>query len=193
MSDSWDDYAQGWDDNPDVIYYSQLAFNSLCQRYDVAGLKVLDFGCGTGLLSEKLSQAGACVVAVDPAVKMIEVLASKKLDKVDALACEITDETINKQPLLSSDFDLVVASSVCIFLPDFVVTLKALTSLLKTGGVFMQWDWMSSEENPDFGFDNHTLLKAYQTVGLSLVDISKGFSITSDKGAMDVIMGVAKK
>lgn len=194
MSDSWNDYAQGWDDNPDVINYSKLAFDSLCQRYDVAGLKVLDFGCGTGLLSEKLSQAGAHVVAVDPAIKMIEVLASKQLNKVDPLACEISDDIINKEPLLSvSEFDLVVASSVCIFLPDFVTTLKALASLLKPSGVFVQWDWMSSDANPDFGFDRHTLLDTYKAAGLSLVDIEKCFSITSEKGAMDVIMGIAKK
>ncbi len=29
MSDGWDDYAQDWDVNPDVIQYSQLAFDSL--------------------------------------------------------------------------------------------------------------------------------------------------------------------
>lgn len=193
MSDSWDDYAQDWDNNPDVIQYAQLAFETLSQRYDVSGLKVLDFGCGTGLLSEKLAQAGAHVVSVDPSIKMIEILANKKISQVQVLACEISPQTIAAEPLLSNDFDLVVASSVCTFLPDFNTTLASIASLLKPEGVFVQWDWMSSDANPNFGFDRQTLLQAYERAGLSLVDVAKGFTLTSNKGSMDVIMGIAQK
>lgn len=193
MSDSWDDYAQGWDDNPDVIQYAQLAFDSLVKRYDVAGLTILDFGCGTGLLSEKLAEAGAQVVSVDPSTKMIEILANKKISQVQVLACEISPQTIAAEPLLSNDFDLVVASSVCTFLPDFRTTLASIASLLKPEGVFVQWDWMSSDANPNFGFDRQTLLQAYERAGLSLVDVAKGFTLTSNKGSMDVIMGIAQK
>lgn len=193
MSDSWDDYAQGWDDNPDVIQYAQLAFDSLVKRYDVAGLTILDFGCGTGLLSEKLAQAGAHVVSVDPSTKMIEILANKKISQVQVLACEISPQTIAAEPLLSNDFDLVVASSVCTFLPDFSTTLESIASLLKPEGVFVQWDWMSSDANPNFGFDRQALLQAYERAGLSLVDVAKGFTLTSNKGSMDVIMGIAQK
>ena len=193
MSDSWDDYAQDWDDNPDVIQYAQLAFETLSQRYDVSGLKVLDFGCGTGLLSEKLAQAGAHVVSVDPSIKMIEILANKKISQVQVLACEISPQTIAAEPLLSNDFDLVVASSVCTFLPDFSITLASIASLLKPEGVFVQWDWMSSDANPNFGFDRQTILQAYERAGLSLVDVAKGFTLTLNKGSMDVIMGIAQK
>ena len=193
MSDSWDDYAQDWDNNPDVIQYAQLAFETLSQRYDVSGLKVLDFGCGTGLLSEKLAQAGAHVVSVDPSIKMIEILVNKKISQVQVLACEISPQTIAAEPLLSNDFDLVVASSVCTFLPDFSITLASIASLLKPEGVFVQWDWMSSDANPNFGFDRQTILQAYERAGLSLVDVAKGFTLTLNKGSMDVIMGIAQK
>ncbi len=79
MSDSWDEYAEGWDSNPDVIKYSQLAFDSLSSHYDLSGLKVLDFGCGTGLLTEKIASIAASVLAVDTSSKMIKVLMNKRL------------------------------------------------------------------------------------------------------------------
>ena len=56
MSDSWDDYAIEWDANPSVIEYSNKAFNSLCKFVNLQGLSVLDFGCGTGLLAEKVAK-----------------------------------------------------------------------------------------------------------------------------------------
>lgn len=55
MSESWDDYADEWDDNGDDIRYSEEALRTLNGAYYPAGLDILDFGCGTGLLTEKLS------------------------------------------------------------------------------------------------------------------------------------------
>ena len=40
---------------------------------DVAGLKVLDAGCGTGYLSRKLYDRGARVIGIDFSEKMIEI------------------------------------------------------------------------------------------------------------------------
>jgi len=74
MSDSWDDYAEGWGSNADVILYSEKAYESLCEVLNPEGLTILDFGCGTGLLTEKLAQPSHRVVALDPSEKMISVL-----------------------------------------------------------------------------------------------------------------------
>ncbi|MCH8334286.1 MAG: class I SAM-dependent methyltransferase [Proteobacteria bacterium] len=41
---------------------------------------------------------------------------------------------------LTEKFDLVVASSVCSFLPDYNSTLRDLSSALKPGGLFVQWE-----------------------------------------------------
>jgi len=55
MSDSWDDYAEEWDGNEDAILYSKKAFETLIDQVSLEGLNVLDFGCGTGLLTEQIS------------------------------------------------------------------------------------------------------------------------------------------
>ena len=87
MSDSWDDYADEWDANGDARSYANSAFASLAEHLDVQApvwrqRRVLDFGCGTGLLTEKLSPLVAQVVAIDTSQKMIDRLVEKQLANV---------------------------------------------------------------------------------------------------------------
>ncbi|MDN5863347.1 MAG: bifunctional 2-polyprenyl-6-hydroxyphenol methylase/3-demethylubiquinol 3-O-methyltransferase UbiG [Salinisphaera sp.] len=42
------------------------------ERAGLAGKKVLDVGCGAGLLAEAMARAGACVTAIDLAPELIE-------------------------------------------------------------------------------------------------------------------------
>lgn len=193
MSDSWDNYADSWDDNPDVIEYSKKAFESLGQYVNPAGLDVLDFGCGTGLLTEKLASMASSVVAVDTSVNMIAVLKNKQLDNVNAIACDISLKSIEQHPILASGFDLIVASSVCAFVPEYDKTLAEIKHLLKKGGMFVQWDWKRSHEDDDFGFSQDIIARAYDKAGLSIVDVSEIFSMSNEQGTMQVLVGVAKK
>jgi 2-polyprenyl-3-methyl-5-hydroxy-6-metoxy-1,4-benzoquinol methylase len=197
MSESWDDYAQDWDANSDVTLYAERAYQSLVSVVDLDGLTVLDFGAGTGLLSEKIAKLAKAVVALDSSVKMIEALQKKHLPRVTALACEISQETIGANAVLQcrlqSGFDLIVASSVCAFVPDYERTLIDLGSLLKPGGLFVQWDWLRTDEEADSGFSADDLRQAYTRAGLKVVDIKTAFSLTSDQGSMPVLMGIAQK
>lgn len=65
-----DRYAQRVPDKPHNALYERPATAALLG--DVAGLAVLDAGCGPGLLSAKLAQAGARVHAFDVTPAMIE-------------------------------------------------------------------------------------------------------------------------
>lgn len=191
MSDSWDDYADSWDSNADVIEYSNKAFESLCKFINLDGLNVLDFGCGTGQLTEKMAGVASSVVAIDSSPKMIEVLKNKSIHNVNSLSCEISRNSINDNPIFKSGFDLIVASSVCAFVSDYEKTLSELKLLLNEGGTFIQWDWKRSNEDEDFGFTTEIITNAYSNVGLSLVRVSEEFSLSSEKGTMQVLMGIA--
>ncbi len=186
-----DDYAGEWDTNSDVINYSEKAFDSLCEFMDLKGLRVLDFGCGTGLLTEKIVHVASSVVAVDASAKMIEVFQRKNIHNVESLACEISKDSINNHAIFEPRFDLIVASSVCAFVPDYENTLSTLKLLLKDGGTFIQWDWKRSNSEDDFGFTNEIITNTYANVGLSVVRVCEAFSLTSDKGEMQVLMGIA--
>ena len=192
MSESWDEYAEAWDDNADVILYSQKAYDTLCEAVDPEGLDILDFGCGTGQLTERLSPTANRILALDSSKKMICVLKNKQLSNVDTLACELTDETIKSNISLHSKFDLIVASSVCSFLPDYQGTLILLKTLLKPGGVFVQWDWLKTDADSDFGLTEEMIRTAFSNAGSGDSTITRAFSLESNEGTMPVLMGVAK-
>lgn len=192
MNESWDDYAEGWDSDEDVISYSDKAFVTLCEVVNPEGLLILDFGCGTGLLTERMAITADRVVAVDPSEKMISVLQHKQLSNVETLIAVLSEETVKAHDLFRSKYDLIVASSVCSFLPDYEGTLRLLKTLLKPNGIFVQWDWLKSGEDDDSGFNEERIESAYQRVGLEKLSITEAFSIESEEGPMKVIMGAAR-
>jgi len=192
MTDSWDDYAAGWDDDETVTFYSRQAFEALCKTLDIAGLQVFDFGCGTGLLSEQMAEKASHIVALDPSAKMVAVLNQKRLQNVDGIVAEVTEELLESRPELVSAFNLVVASSVCSFVPDYQSTIKLLKRLLKPNGLFIQWDWLKSSEDPGSGFTQDEISSAFEQAGLKTISISTPFSLKEKSGEMKVVMAVGK-
>ena len=193
MSENWDQYAEEWDTNEDVKIYSEKAYKTLLETFEIEGLNILDFGCGTGLLTEKMAPFAHRILAVDSSEKMISVLKDKRLKNVITLAVNLSEETMRANKFLQVKFDLIVASSVCAFLPDFEKTLRLLKTLLIPNGHFVQWDWLETIKDPGFGFTNNRIESAFINSGFQVLSISKPFSLTSKDGEMKVIMGVAKK
>lgn len=191
MSESWDDYADGWDSNEAVISYCDKAYESLLKIVDLEGLKVLDFGCGTGLLTEKISKHASSVVAMDSSGKMVSILNDKRLKNVHTINAELSQELIERNDVLNNDFDMIVASSVLAFVPDYQETLKLLKQLLKKGGLLVQWDWLKESEEPGIGFSKELIELALAQAGFSKCSISLPFSMESENGSMKVVMGVA--
>ena len=137
---SWDDYAATWDDDPAVQAYSRAAFRSLQRHlagmgFTLDGAKACDFGCGTGLLTESLVEAGCRVDAVDSSPAMLAELNRK----VRARGWEQVRLMAELPSLTDERYDIIVCSSVCAFLDDYPGTLAAMHSLLNRGGLLFQW------------------------------------------------------
>jgi SAM-dependent methyltransferase len=186
MTFDWDERAAGWDENPDMRTYAVHAYTSLTGSIDLAGLRILSFGCGTGLLSAKMARDAAHVVALDPSPKMIDVVKAKSLPNVSRVVGTLSAGILGQVPC----FDLVTAASVCAFVPDYPETLQQLRALLALGGRFVQWDWLT--EAPDFGFTEKDILSALTDAGFSDVTVTQPFTISrGDDGSMPVLMAVA--
>lgn len=190
MGNEWDEYAEGWDVDAAVQEYADNAFEALLQVVNVDGLSVFDFGCGTGQLTQRLSPSVKEIVALDGSPEMIKRLDQKGLSNVSTIADYLTQEMIDRNPELGGRFDLVVASSVCGFLPDYEATLGLLKSLLRKGGVFVQWDWLS--EDSETGMSKSRVRSALESQGFVDVQISTPFEMTSSKGSMTVLMATGE-
>ena len=193
MNDSWDDFAADWDANRDVIEYSEKAFHRLTEVANFEGGEVFDFGCGTGLLTEKLSPMAKTVVSLDTSQKMIEILAAKKLPNVKPICGTLSELLTLENTLYQTRFKLVVASSVCAFVPDYEETLLQIKSLLKQDGMFVQWDWFSSGGSSGPGFTEKQMCDAIEKAGFRSFAVSTEFSMSTPEGDATVLMAVAQK
>jgi 2-polyprenyl-6-hydroxyphenyl methylase / 3-demethylubiquinone-9 3-methyltransferase len=95
--------------------------------------RVLDVGCGGGILSEAMARSGARVLGIDLAQAVLDVaelhaLESRLQIEYKAVAAE---ELAAAQP---HSFDLVTCMEMLEHVPDPAATLKALAALVKPGG-----------------------------------------------------------
>jgi 2-polyprenyl-3-methyl-5-hydroxy-6-metoxy-1,4-benzoquinol methylase len=194
VPNEWDAFAAGWDANDDVHIYAQNAYDSWNRKVaplisDIPGSRILDFGCGTGLLTEKFAAVCVQVVAVDTSAAMIDVLRGKiidaGIDNVSALPLAINADTIRTSADLATRFHLIVASSVCSFLPDYEATLADLCSLLRPGGYFVQWDWLTD-------MPASRIQSAFDSANLVSHGIEEEFVMRSGSDSMPVVMGVGR-
>ena len=96
---------------------------------DVAGLAVLDAGCGTGYLTKQLHDRGAHVTGVDFSERMIAIARSDFTD-IDFRV----DSCSELHTIPDSHFDLLVANYVLMDTPDLQGAMKAFNRVLKTKG-----------------------------------------------------------
>lgn len=96
-------------------------------------------------------------------------------------------------PVLQQPFDLIVASSVCTFLPDFGEQLKFMAQLLRPGGLFVHWDWHAGAEDWATGFTVEQVASAYETASLNLVSCGVAFNFAFGEKSYEVLMGVARR
>ena len=98
---------------------------------DVAGLIVLDAGCGEGYLSRILANCGAQVIGIDIAPSLIQIAQAK--DPEGKIAYQVANLS---QPLSAYEhhFDLAVSHLVLNDVSDYRGFLTTLGSVIKQGG-----------------------------------------------------------
>ena len=135
--DKFDELAQRWWD-PNGPQKALHALNParlgyVAERVQLGDAAVLDVGCGGGLLSEALAQAGARVTAIDLAPNLLKVARLHGLESgikvnyrempVEALAAEAP-----------ASFDAITCMEMLEHVPDPASVINACASLLKPGG-----------------------------------------------------------
>ena len=113
------------------VRFSYIA--SVCG--DLTGYRVLDLGCGGGLLAEPLRQAGADVIGIDISVRALQV--ARRHASEEQVEIAYLRSAAESLPFGVGCFDLVVAFDVLDHVSDLGKTIQEISRVLRRGGKLM--------------------------------------------------------
>ena len=105
----------------------------VADRAPLSGARVLDVGCGGGLLAEALARAGAKVTAIDLAPGMIEVARLHAMEQ----KLDIDYRVVAAEGVAAADpggFDVVTCMEMLEHVPEPEKMVATLASLVRPGG-----------------------------------------------------------
>ncbi|MFL6225891.1 MAG: bifunctional 2-polyprenyl-6-hydroxyphenol methylase/3-demethylubiquinol 3-O-methyltransferase UbiG [Actinomycetes bacterium] len=113
---------------------------------DLTGRRVLDAGCGGGLVARELAAAGADVVGVDRSLGSLGVAC-----RAVGPQFRPAQGRLERLPFAGGSFDAVVAADVLEHLPDLPAAVAELARVLAPGGGFVfdtvnrtSWSWFTA-------------------------------------------------
>lgn len=120
--------------------YLDRTTRAVLDRLDArAGERILDVGCGTGLLLERLGRAtpAARLTGVDPVPEMLA-LARRRLA---VSAADLSEAAAERLPFGDGSFDAVVSASVFHYVRQPEAALSEMRRVLRPGGRLVLTDW----------------------------------------------------
>ena len=133
----WDRRSRHYDDQIGPLYqeaYQKTQENTW--KYLTPQSRVLEFACGTGIMTFSMAPRAAWVRAIDISGEMVR-LAREKQEELGAANVEITRTDLFDPCLEEGSFDAVAAFNVLCYVEDLPGTLERLRRLVKPGGMFL--------------------------------------------------------
>ncbi len=128
--------SRWWDKNSEfkpLHDINPLRANFIDERSPVAEKKLIDVGCGGGILAESLAQRGAIVTGIDMGEAPLSVARLHALESGVELTYEqITAE--DKAAKMPGEFDVVTCMEMLEHVPDPSSVVRACAELVKDGG-----------------------------------------------------------
>jgi len=169
----FDAAAATWDENPGRVRMAHDVARAILGTIRPGpAMDVLDFGCGTGLLTLALQPHVRTIIALDSSQGMLDVL-NKKITAQDIKNVRTRHVDLEKGDELPGTFDLVVSSMTFHHIRDTGMLLDRMASVLRPAGRIAIAD-LDSDEGKfhdsnegvfHFGFDRHTMRKSFEAAG----------------------------
>jgi ubiquinone/menaquinone biosynthesis C-methylase UbiE len=165
--------AATWDENPGRVRMAHDVAQAILGTIRPGpDMDVLDFGCGTGLLSLALQPHVRTITAVDNSQGMLDVL-DAKVKALDIKNVRTRHVDLEEGDKLTGTFDLAASSMTFHHIKDTGMLLDRIASVLKPGGKIAIAD-LDSDEGKfhdsnegvfHFGFDRHMMKKSFEAAG----------------------------
>jgi 2-polyprenyl-6-hydroxyphenyl methylase/3-demethylubiquinone-9 3-methyltransferase len=129
--------SKWWDPNSEfrpLHEINPLRLNWIDERAGLKGKRVLDVGCGGGILAESMARRGADVLGIDLADKSLKVA---ELHKLETGVNNVNYRFVSAEQLAAEEqatFDVVTCLEMLEHVPDPAQTIQACADLCKPGG-----------------------------------------------------------
>jgi ubiquinone/menaquinone biosynthesis C-methylase UbiE len=100
----------------------------LCERYG-RGLDVLECGCGTGLILERVATFAHRAVGIDLSPGMLDLARARGLD--------VHEGSVTELPFADASFDVTCSFKVLAHVPDIGKALREMARVTRPGGVIL--------------------------------------------------------
>lgn len=142
----YDRLAEGWWDPDTFLYTLRSGINPGRFPYlrrtmvdtlgiEPRGTRVLDVGCGGGLLAEEFAALGCRVTGVDPSVASLTTARAHAAQ--GALAIDYLEGSGEALPFADEAFEVVYCCDVLEHVDDLGATMSEISRVLKRGGAFL--------------------------------------------------------
>jgi 2-polyprenyl-3-methyl-5-hydroxy-6-metoxy-1,4-benzoquinol methylase len=168
----FDARAATWDSDPQKVDRARRVAAAIADRVPaLAGRRVLEYGCGTGLLGFALRPLVAAITMADSSPGMLEELRRKiAASGLGGLSPLRLDLSIDPPP--AGRFDLICSLMTLHHVPDTAGLLRAFHGLLEPGGFVALADLESEDgsfhgvgEHVHHGFDGGLLRSQLEAIG----------------------------
>ncbi|WP_203141802.1 bifunctional 2-polyprenyl-6-hydroxyphenol methylase/3-demethylubiquinol 3-O-methyltransferase UbiG [Marinobacter mangrovi] len=130
--------SRWWDPNSEfkpLHDINPLRLNYIDERAPLPGRKVLDVGCGGGLLSEGMAQRGAHVTGIDMGEAPLSVARLHGLESgIEVDYQQIPIETLAEDPAHIGQYDAITCLEMLEHVPEPASIIQACAKLLRPGG-----------------------------------------------------------
>ena len=129
--------SKWWDPNSEfrpLHEINPLRLNWIDERVGLKGKRVLDVGCGGGILAESMARRGADVLGIDLADKSLK---EAELHKLETGVNNVNYRFVSAEQLATEEqetFDVVTCLEMLEHVPDPAQTIQACANLCKPGG-----------------------------------------------------------
>lgn len=181
--------AATWDEEPRHVERAAALFRAIDAEVGLdPSMKVLDFGCGTGLLTLQLASRTGRVAAMDRSQEMLDVLRGK------AEACHAGNVSARRVDLDAGDaldgvYDLVVSTMTLHHIAAPLTLLERFARVLRPGGRLCLAD-LDSEDGSFHGENATVFHNGFDRAALRELMGKAGFGEIRDRTAAEIVKTV---
>ena len=176
----FDNVAQDWESKPSRVLIAKSSVDNIIETIDLKhDFKILDYGCGTGLIGFGLSNETNTVIGMDYSIGMVEKFNSKAKE-LGFTNISAIQHNINEQELPQNEFDLIAISMTLHHIKDTEMFIKKAKSALKNGGYLcindlVKEDGTFHDEHKNegvehFGYDKEELCNLIKNNGFEIIE-----------------------